>query len=154
MNFFEEHYHSIFKRISSFAYDFRVESNGTLICECVTASFVHITGYTFEETNTCDCWLNLIHPDDISIFAEHLDCLLSGQSDIREFRIITKGGEIRWLRNYAHPSWRKTQGRVIRIYGTAQDITKQMQHEDRIKEPESGYYTLLETANATVEVKI
>lgn len=150
MNFFEEHYHSIFKRISSFAYDFRVESNGNLICECVTDAFVHVTGYTFEEVNVYGYWLSLVYPNDAPILAKQLDCLLSGQSNVSEFRIITKSDEIRWLRNYAHPAWGEAQGRVIRIYGTAQDITKQMQHDDRIKESESEYYTSLETANATV----
>ncbi|MFN3532796.1 MAG: PAS domain-containing protein [Candidatus Brocadia sp.] len=150
MNCFEEYYHSILKRISSFAYDFRVESNGTLVCECVTDTFVHVTGYTFKEVSNYDRWLSLIHYDDISIFAKQLNCLLSGQSDISEFRIITKSGEIRWLRNYAHPVWGKPQDRVIRIYGTAQDITKQKQYEERIKESESEYYALFETANADV----
>ena len=150
MDFSKEYYRFNFKRISCFAYDFRVESNGTLVCECVTDTLVHVTGYTFEEVNAHGHWLSLIYPNDIPIFAKQLDCLLSGQSNIREFRIITKGGEIRWLRNYAHPAWGEGQGRVIRIYGTAQDITKQKQYEDRIKESESEYYTLLETANAII----
>lgn len=134
MNCFEEYYHSILKRISCFAYDFRVESNSTLVCECVTDTFVHITGYTFEEVNTYERWLSLIHYDDISIFAKQLEYLLSGKSNISEFRIITRGGEIRWLRNYAHPAWGETQGRVIRVYGTAQDITGQKESEYCIKE--------------------
>ncbi|MEP9412445.1 MAG: PAS domain-containing protein [Candidatus Brocadia sp.] len=149
MNRFEEYYHSILKRVS-FAYDFRVESNSTLVCECVTDAFVHITGYTFEEISTYDRWLSLIHCNDISIFAKQIEYLLSGKSNISEFRIITKGGEIRWLRNYAHPAWGEVQGRVIRIYGTAQDITGRKESEYCIKESESGYYTLLKTANAIV----
>jgi len=150
MNFFEECYRFNFKRISCFAYDFRVESNGTLVCECVTDTFVRVTGYTFEEVNAHGHWLSLIYPNDIPILAKQLDCLLSGQSNIREFRIITKSGEIRWLRNYAHPVRGKAQGRVIRIYGTAQGITEPKQYEDHIKESESEYYALLETSNATV----
>jgi len=129
MNFFEEYYRSVSKRISSFAYAFRVESNGTLVCECVTDTFVHITGYPFEGVNAQGHWLSLVYPNDIPILEKQLDCLLSGQSNVSEFRIITKSDEIRWLRNYAHPAWGETQGRVIRIYGTAQDITKQMKLE-------------------------
>lgn len=75
---------------------------------------------------------------------------LRNNSNISEFRIITKGGEIRWLRNYAHPAWGEVQGRVIRIYGTAQDITRQKESEYCIKESESGYCTLPATANAAV----
>jgi PAS domain S-box-containing protein len=150
MIFFEEYHCSIFKRISCFAYDFRVEFNGTLVCECVTDTFVRVTGYTFEEVSAHSHWLSLTYPDDTTILAKQLDCLLSGQSNISEFRIITKSGEIRWLRNYAHPARGKTQDRVIRIYGTAQDITKQKQYGDCVKESESGYYPQLETANDTV----
>lgn len=146
MIFFEEYYRSFLKRVSSFAYDFRVESSGILVCECVTDTFAQVTGYAFEGVNAHGHWLSLVYPNDIPILAKQLDCLLSGQSNVSEFRIITKSDEIRWLRNYAHPVWGETQGHVIRIYGTAQDITKQMQQEYRIKESESGYYTLLETA--------
>lgn len=130
MNFFEEYYHSDSKRISGFAYDFRVESNGTLVCECVTDTFVHITGYSFEGVNAHGHWLSLVYPNDIPILEKQIDCLLSGQSNVSEFRIITKSDEIRWLRNYAHPAWGDTQGRVIRIYGTAQVITKQVNTDD------------------------
>ncbi len=150
MNYFEEYSHSIVRRISSFAYDFRVESNGAAVCECVTDTFVRITGYAFEEISTYERWLSFIHYADHSIFTKQRDCLLSGQPNISEFRIITKQGEIRWLRNYAHPVWGKTQGRVIRIYGSVQDITSQKRDEDYINESESGYYTLLKIVNVAV----
>lgn len=140
MNSFKEYYCSFFKRVPCFAYDFQVKPCGALRCECVTDTFVHITGYALEDINTRNSWLDCIHPDDAFILTKQLNCLLSGQSNISEFRIVCKSGEIRWLRNYAHPVWAETQDRVIRIYGTAQDITEEKNCEDRVKEFETGYH--------------
>lgn len=146
MNLFEEQYRSFYKRcehISSYAYDCRVEPNGTLVYECVTEPFIHITGYTLKEVNALGGRLSLVHPDDIHIFMKHLDYLFSDQSHISEFRIITKSGEGRWLRDFAQPVWGKVQGRIIRIYGTIQDITAQNQSDETLREPESIYHKLL-----------
>ncbi|WKZ17451.1 MAG: PAS domain-containing protein [Candidatus Jettenia sp. CY-1] len=146
MSYFEEDHRSFYKRyehISRYAYDCRVESDDTLVYECVTESFTHITGYTLKEVNIRGGWLSLIHPDDIHIFMKHLDNLFSGQSHISEFRIIAKNGESRWLRDFAQPIWEKEQGRVIRIYGTIQDITSQNQSDETLRDPASVYHKSL-----------
>lgn len=124
MSPFKKHCYPIFKHIVSYSYGLHVEPDNKIVCECVTDSFTRITGYTISELNACGGWLSLIYIDDMPSFMKHLDCLISGQSDVTEFRIITKSKEIRWLCDYAQPVWGDRENRVIRIYGTAQDITK------------------------------
>jgi hypothetical protein len=51
--------------------------------------------------------------------------VLAGQADACEFRIVRKDGEARWLRNHARPVWDEEQGRVVRLYAAAQDVTEQ-----------------------------
>ncbi len=115
---------TISETTADYTYTFRIEPDGTLFCECATDAFSHITGYTLEEVNGRGDWLSLIHPDDMSTFIQHRDHLFSGQSNISGFRIITKNGEVLWLRDYAQPVWGEAQGRVIHIYGTDQNITE------------------------------
>ncbi len=135
----ERHYYPIFDHIVNYSYDLQVEPDGTLIGECVTDTFTHITGYSLEEVNTRGGWLSLIHMNDIPVFMKHLGQLLSGQSQVTEFRIITKNGETRWLCDYAQPVWGEIQNRVIRIYGTAQDVTQYKRHGETWREPVVRY---------------
>ena len=41
-----------------------------------------------------------------------------------EIRIVAEDEGTRWLRHYVHPVWDESQGRVVRFYGAAQDITE------------------------------
>ena len=135
---------------SDFAYTVRVESDGTLACECVTEAFTPITGYTLEEVYGSDGWYSLVCPEDQPVFLQHRNRLLSGQSKISEFRIITKSGEVLWLRDYAQPVWGDAQGRVIHIYGTAQNITKGKHHEGALQDTEAKYHKLIETSHDAI----
>ncbi len=146
----EERRHGIFKDIFGFAYDFRIEADGTVVCECVTEAFVSITGYTAKELDMRGGLIALIHPADVPVFLQHRDRLFDGQSHISEFRIITKNGEIEWLRDYAQPVWSETQGRAVRIYGTAQNITEQRQYEATLRDAEAKYRKLIETTTDAI----
>lgn len=119
----EIRYRSISELISDYAYAFRVEPDGKLTREWVTGAFTRITGYTSGEMGDDQSWAKLIHPDDQAIGQKRHKKLLSGQADISEFRIITKKGRVRWLRDHARPVWDEAQQRTLRIYGAAQDIT-------------------------------
>lgn len=136
--------------IAGYAYTFRVEPDGTLSYECVTEAFAFITGYTFEEVNARGGWHSLIYPDDIPVFSQHHNRLFSGQSNISKFRIITKSGEILWLRDYAHPVWGEAQGRVIHIYGSAEDVTASEQDNEIFRDVEAKYRNLLDTTNDAI----
>lgn len=136
--------------IAGYAYTFRVEPDGTLSYECVTEAFAFITGYTFEEVNARGGWHSLIYPDDIPVFSQHHNRLFSGQSNISKFRIITKSGGILWLRDYAHPVWGEAQGRVIHIYGSAEDVTASEQDNEIFRDVEAKYRNLLDTTNDAI----
>jgi signal transduction histidine kinase len=76
----------------------------------------------------------MAHPDDALIASQHQQALLSGKTDVCEFRIIAKSGQTRWLRDYGRPVWDETEGRVVRIYGASQDITERKKGEEEIRE--------------------
>jgi PAS domain S-box-containing protein len=117
---------------SDYTYIFRVEADGRLIREWVTEAFTRIIGYTSQELDARGGWAILIHPDDRPIAARRLQNLLAGNKDEREFRIITKAGEIRWLYDCAQSQWDADQGRVVRILGAASDITDRKHAEERL----------------------
>lgn len=136
----EARYRAISELTSDLHYTLCVEPNGALEAEWVTDAFVRTTGFTLEEIAARDDWIEMIHPDDASIAYRHMQTLVSGQSQVCEFRIVTKGGEVRWLRNHGQPVWDEAQDRVVRIIGAAQDITKRRQAEEELE----GYRDHLE----------
>ena len=131
----ETRFRMISELVSDYMYMLRVEPNGYLIREWVTEAITRITGYTFEELDALDGWVNLVHPEDRDIVNRHREAFKTGWEDICEYRIISKYGEIRWLRDYSRPIWDKRQGRVVQVVGAAQDITARRQAEE-----EAAYY--------------
>ncbi len=127
----EERHRIISNTISDYAYSYIVHDDGSLKKDWSTQAFHEITGYSYEEMDA-DGWTQLIHPDDYAIATERFERLLAGEIDVSEFRIRTKSGDIRWLRDHGHPVM--DSGRVVRIYGAAQDITQHKLDEERLRE--------------------
>jgi PAS domain S-box-containing protein len=129
----EARYHTVSEIISDYAYAFRVEPDGSLAREWGIGALLDITGYTPEEIVAYGGWPRLIHPDDLPIVQGRAQALFSGQSHVSEFRILTKDGEVRWLRDHARPVWDEGQNRVVRLYGAVQDITEQVQAREALQ---------------------
>jgi len=140
----EERYRMVSELTSDYAYKDRVEIDGSITPEWFTESFTRITGYTLEETRAPEFWQRLVHAEDIPILLEHIEKILSGRSDADEMRVITKTGEIRWLRDLANPIWDTSQNRVVSLYGAVQDVTNRRQTEEELRKSEEKYRYLFE----------
>ncbi len=132
----EERHRRVSQMISDYAYAYRVEPDGTLNVEWVIGGFERTTGFTLEESEARGGWSALIYPEDMPIALERAKRLFSGQADVSEFRIVRKDGQIRWLRDYGQPEWDAREGRVVRIYGAAEDITERKRAEEERLEME------------------
>ena len=129
----EERYHAISELISDYAYAFRVTPEGELRGEWLTESFTRAFGFTQAEVQARGSWRGMVHPDDMPIALEHVKRVVSGQVDVCELRFVTRTGEARWIRDYARPVWDEAQGRVVRIFGAAQDITERKRAEEALR---------------------
>ncbi len=151
----EERFRTVSELTSDYAYAFRVEPDGRLLEEWVTAPFKQITGFTPAELEARGGWATLVHPDDRPIAQQRRQRLLTGQPDASEFRIITKSGTIRWIRDHGRSIRDEQQERVVRIYGAAQDITAYKQaveelqhHREHLEELVKARTTELQQENA------
>ncbi len=141
----ESRYRAISDLITDFAYAIRLEADNTPTLEWVTEAFTRTTGYTLHEIHQAGGWDTIIHPEDQPVIRQRRKWMIAGQaSDITEFRIVTKPGDVRWLRNHCRPIWDSAQGRVARIYGAGQDITARVQAEQALRESEKRYRQLVE----------
>jgi len=138
----EERYRIILELISDYAFSLLINPDGTFTEEWVThESFTRVTGYTWDEINVSQS-IKPIHPDDEPTVREMMRRTLLGESNDSEHRILTKSGELRWIHMYRRPIWQ--DGRVIRYYGVAQDITERKRAESALKQSEERYRLISE----------
>jgi len=74
---------------------------------------------------------DIIHPEDREhVLAKLEEATHTGQFDER-FRILCAHGEVRWVKVHGFPV-RDHSGKILRLVGTAQEITAQKQAEDQV----------------------
>jgi len=78
-------------------------------------------------------WLDAIHPDDRGRVTEAARARLAAGTYDEEYRIVRADGETRWVRDRAFPV-RDASGQVVRIAGSAQDITARRQLEAQFRQ--------------------
>ncbi|MEJ8800616.1 PAS domain S-box protein [Pontibacter sp. H249] len=91
-----------------------------------------LTGYLEEELlGEAKSWRQLVHPDDIDQFvATVMPSVPKGNKLQYELRIVTKHHEIKWIVLRYSPVIDK-KGNIIRVDGSAADITDKKQEEAR-----------------------
>lgn len=136
-------YRTLSEMTSDYFYTILVAPNGEITHEWMSDSFQRITGYTADELGYTGVWTQLVHPDDQPILERAFAALLAGQRSVEEYRIITRNGDIRYQREYGRPEFDE-HGRVIRIYGAAQDITQQHQAEAALRASERNLRLIAE----------
>jgi PAS domain S-box-containing protein len=114
---------------SDFAYSVRLEADGQLVKEWVTGSVARVVGVTAEGMTLEAGYPINLHPDDRPLFARRVEALRAGDVQVTEYRIVRPSGEVRWLRDVGKPLWDAGQARVVRVVGSAQDITQRKQAE-------------------------
>ncbi len=150
----EERYRLISETVSDFAYAARVTEDGTIIPEWVTDAFFRLSGYSPDELSQLDGWTAIIEEEDYEIGFRRRRRVLQGESDIGEFRVRFKNGSVHWLRDYTRPVWDEKAGRVVRLYGAAQDITAYKQAQQALEQSVAESNALLKVAGAITSLDL
>ncbi|HLO30679.1 MAG TPA: PAS domain S-box protein, partial [Anaerolineales bacterium] len=140
----EQRYRAVTELVSDYAYSYRVAPEGTLQQEWVTDAYHRITGYDPTELRGEGAWRKLIHPDDLALASEHVKKIFAGRQNVAEYRIVTKSGQVRYLRDFARPLWDEKENRIVRMIGAAQDITERKQAEEALQNSEKRFRALIE----------
>ena len=107
-------------------------------CTYCSDELARIHGFTVEgylaATDSVEGDLSLIHPDDRDAYFRTARKWEDGEDTYEsEYRIIRPDGEIRYVREIAE-GVRDESGRMIRSFGTVQDITERKEAEDQLVE--------------------
>ncbi len=75
-----------------------------------------------------------VHPDDLASAVDGFQQAIAGNPEPGECRILTKSGEIRWLR--LSRNLIMEEDRIVGLRGILTDITKQKRAEEAVRESE------------------
>jgi PAS domain S-box-containing protein len=126
-------YRVISELASDWVYAARVDEFGMLKLEWVTSGFTAITGYDEEEVNERGGYTDILHRDDAAKPFAADGPLRTGDPATIEYRVITRNGDERWLRDYACPELDGTGERVVRLFGAVKDITEEVLAQEALK---------------------
>ncbi len=122
---YTERYRHASQATSTYAYTLYL-ANGGCAVEWAGA-LAPIAGYRPDEA--ADDWTLLVAPEDVPSVREHVQTVFS-RADVIEFRVITRSGDVRWVRDHGSPV--HESGATARVYGAIQDITELKSLEARL----------------------
>ena len=130
----EKRFRTVARLSSDFSYSCARDAGSAYAVDWITDAFFAITGYTEAELRENGCWLFVAHPDDREAATEPLGRLRPGEADEREFRILTRSGEVRWLVNRVECEADPDVPDGLRLYGAVRDVTISRRAELEIRQ--------------------
>lgn len=132
----EARYRAVSQMVSDIAYSYHIDEDGRPVVDWVTDGIEELTEYTSEEMEAMGGWRAILVPEHRSAYEERLDALFAGESVTREFQIVTKSGDRRWIEISARPQ-QAEDGSILRVYGAVRDIDERKQAEDALATSEA-----------------
>ncbi|MEE9606495.1 MAG: PAS domain-containing protein [Myxococcota bacterium] len=141
----EERYRTVSELSSDFSYCIRLEPDGSPVFQWVTEAYRRITSYDPSQVAAHE-WELYTHPDDHATVREHAKRVFAGEAGTAEWRLFTRDGEVRWLRERSRVTTDE-EGRVC-WYGASQDITELKRAESALRESEERFRQLAENTRS------
>ncbi|MCJ7546797.1 MAG: PAS domain S-box protein [Deltaproteobacteria bacterium] len=101
-----------------------------------------VGGYTTSELIGRP-FFDFVYEEDIPFMRNKFKQDLSGHAEPREYRAVTKAGDMRWVRVFSRPSFKER--RVIGLRGVMTDITDRKRAEEQVRESQQRFQNLVET---------
>lgn len=121
--------------------------------EYVSENVKEVFGYTAKEFMTGKVpYASVVHPDDLERVGGEVSAYSKerGRNEFsQEYRIINKDGKTKWTDDR---TWirRNKKGEITHYQGIVLDSTKRKRAEEKLKESEEKFRTLVETAPLTI----
>jgi PAS domain S-box-containing protein len=111
----------------------------------VSPQITTMLGYTPDEWGSEDVWIAAVHPDDLErVLALDAASSESGEPFRAEYRMFTKDGDLRWVREEAVPVADDRTGAISLWQGVRFDVTEEKLAEERLRAAEERYRLMVE----------
>ncbi|MFH2218485.1 MAG: PAS domain S-box protein [Pseudomonadota bacterium] len=119
--------------------------------EAIDSKVETMTGYSVDEFNSGRMkWIDIIVKEDIdNVKNKFIQALKTDRSYIREYRIKTMAGELRWIQERGQIVCDET-GNVEYIDGVIFDITKRIKSEEALLDSEEKFRSISTTAQDAI----
>ena len=119
----EKKYRSLVENINDIVFTVDIQGLFTYVSPVAERIF----GYTPEEM-LGQSFSRFIFQDDLPMLMERFHMLLAGEVDPADYRIVSKTGDVRWVRSSSRPV--VVDGKAVAIQGLISDITEAKQIEN------------------------
>lgn len=117
----------------------------------ISPAFEHIWGRTPDSLYANPAsFIEAVHPDDRELVVRDRNRMAARGFDV-EYRIQRPDGVTRWIRDRSYPI-KDESGKVVRIAGIAQDVTRRKLAEENLQNREAWWRSLFEHTNDLVTV--
>ncbi len=129
----EERYRLALEATSEGLWDANVATGEIVVNDRWFTMFGYAPG---EVSATFALWKTHLHPDDAPAIFRAQEDYLTGRSPSYEieYRVITRGGEVRWHRSVGKLVARGGDGAPLRMVGTNADVTERVRTAEQIRE--------------------
>ncbi len=111
-------------------------------------------GYTPDEfLSGAITYSSIIHPDDLERVTREVHGFCDGGAEQfrLEYRIMTKGGDVRWVNEHTHVE-RDADGEVKNFEGIVIDVTERKKAEDSIRESRAKYQAIVDSFDGLIYI--
>ena len=102
----------------------------------LTPYYYDLTGYKPEDVKAdFEFFKRTVHPDDLPHVLETLEAHIEGKTPAcdYDYRLVTRSGEIRWMRGRGQVVERDAEGAPLRMIGTTSDISERKAAEEALQ---------------------
>jgi len=116
---------------SDFIYSYAVDPDGTMHLEWAEGALAESFVIATADFRKGGFFHGIVHADDRQQLEQRLQQFRSGGGSLDIFRVTDRGGRERVIRAFSKAVRNKKENRVVRVVGTVQDITGQIEDHKR-----------------------
>jgi PAS domain S-box-containing protein len=139
----EERFRNLVENINDAVYEADVSGRVTYIGPAIE----EVGGYSPSEIIGRSI-ADLIHPDDVPTVLQSFQDRLAGKQAPTEYRVLNKGGEVRWVRTFGRPILEGD--RAVGVRGVITDITERKRAEEALCESEERFRLIARTTSDAI----